>query len=222
MGIRNCFVEKPALLSTYPRLEVQLSFSTYARRGEGSLAKVYAMRAKGSGLTSKQIFQIKSSFYKHSAIFSYARYFYHTMLSHCHIVLLCCHNYISLFLHELPVSKTKINLAIHHSHKGLVTITKIKTYLKLFSLGVVFDLLQGHQINFQLFFEVKSVGSSLMLKGISFQLLRAEYENPFFAYSRLYLGIWIFLQNRVLFLEWCDIRLNLFYRLSEHSLLKIL
>ena len=38
-----------------------------------------------------------------------------------------------------------------------------------------------------------------MLKGISFQVLRAEYENPFFAYSRLYLGIWIFLQNRVLY-----------------------
>ena len=36
-----------------------------------------------------------------------------------------------------------------------------------------------------------------MLKGISFQVLRAEYENPFFSYSRLYLGIWIFLQNRV-------------------------
>ena len=36
-----------------------------------------------------------------------------------------------------------------------------------------------------------------MLKGISFQVLRAECENPFFAYSRLYLGIWIFLQNRI-------------------------
>ena len=40
-----------------------------------------------------------------------------------------------------------------------------------------------------------------MLKGISFQVLRAEYENPFFAYYRLYLGIWIFLQNRVLYLD---------------------
>ena len=28
-----------------------------------------------------------------------------------------------------------------------------------------------------------------MLKGISFQVLRAEYENPFFAYSRLYFGL---------------------------------
>ena len=34
-----------------------------------------------------------------------------------------------------------------------------------------------------------------MFKGISFQVFRAEYENPFLAYSRLYLGIWIFLQN---------------------------
>ena len=31
-----------------------------------------------------------------------------------------------------------------------------------------------------------------MLKGISFQVLRAEYENPFLAYTRLYLGMWIF------------------------------
>ena len=37
-----------------------------------------------------------------------------------------------------------------------------------------------------------------MLKGISFQVLRPEYENPFFVYSRLYLGTWIFLQSRVL------------------------
>ena len=37
-----------------------------------------------------------------------------------------------------------------------------------------------------------------MLKGISFPVLKAEYENPFYAYSRLYLGIWIFLQNRAL------------------------
>ena len=40
-----------------------------------------------------------------------------------------------------------------------------------------------------------------MLKGTSFQILRAEYENPFLAYSKLYLGIWKFLQNRVLYLE---------------------
>ena len=59
-----------------------------------------------------------------------------------------------------------------------------------------------------------------MLKGISFQVLRAEYENPFFAYSRLYLGIWIFLQKRVLYLKWWDIRLTLFHRYSGHSLLK--
>ena len=61
-----------------------------------------------------------------------------------------------------------------------------------------------------------------MVKGISFQVLRAEYENPFFAYSRLYLGIWIFLQNRVLYLGWWDLILNLFHRFSGHSLLKIL
>ena len=40
-----------------------------------------------------------------------------------------------------------------------------------------------------------------MLKGISFQVLRAEYDYPFLEYSRLYLEIWIFLQNRVLYLE---------------------
>ena len=61
-----------------------------------------------------------------------------------------------------------------------------------------------------------------MLKGISFQVLRAAYENPFFTSSRLCLGIWIFLQNRVLYLEWWDLRLNLFHRFSGHSLLKIL
>ena len=36
-----------------------------------------------------------------------------------------------------------------------------------------------------------------MLKGISFQVLKAEHENPFFTHSRLYLGIWIFLQNQL-------------------------
>ena len=61
-----------------------------------------------------------------------------------------------------------------------------------------------------------------MLKGISFQILRAGYENPFFAYSKLYLGIWRFLQNRVLYLDWWDLRLNLFHGFSGHSLLKIL
>ena len=45
------------------------------------------------------------------------------------------------------------------------------------------------------------MGISLMFKGISFQVLKAEYENPFLVYSRLYLGIWIFLQNLVLYLE---------------------
>ena len=40
-----------------------------------------------------------------------------------------------------------------------------------------------------------------MLEGISFQALRAEHENPTLAYFRLYLGIWIFLQNLVLYLE---------------------
>ena len=61
-----------------------------------------------------------------------------------------------------------------------------------------------------------------MLKEISFQVLRAEYESPFFAYSRLYLGIWIFLQNRVLCLEGWDLRLSFFHRFSWYSLLKIL
>ena len=61
-----------------------------------------------------------------------------------------------------------------------------------------------------------------MLKGISFQVLRAENLNHFCAYSRLYLGIWIFLQNRVLYLEWWDLRLNLFHRFSGYSVLKIL
>ena len=97
--------------------------------------------------------------------------------------------HINIFLHELPFSKSKINLAIHHSHNGVVTITKIKIYLRLFFQEVVFDVFSAHQINFQLFLKSKSVGSSLMLKGISFQVLRAEYENPFFAYPRLYLGI---------------------------------
>jgi len=61
-----------------------------------------------------------------------------------------------------------------------------------------------------------------MLKGISFQVLRAEYEDLFFAYSRLYLGIWLFLQNRVFYLKWWDLRSNLFHRFSGHSLLKML
>ena len=54
-----------------------------------------------------------------------------------------------------------------------------------------------------------------MLKGGSFQVLRAEYENPFFVYSRLYLGIWIFLQNRVLYLEWWDLRSNIQIRITR-------
>ena len=91
------------------------------------------------------------------------------------------YSHINLLLHELPFSKTKINLAIHHGHNGLVKIAKIKIYLWLFFQGVVFDFLSAHQINFQLFSEVKSMGSSLMLKGISFQVLRAEYKNPFSA-----------------------------------------
>ena len=61
-----------------------------------------------------------------------------------------------------------------------------------------------------------------MLKGISFQALIPEYEIPFVACFRLYLGIWIFLQNRVLYLEWWDLRLNLFHKFSGHSLLYIL
>ena len=60
-----------------------------------------------------------------------------------------------------------------------------------------------------------------MLKGISFQVLRAEYENSFLAYSRLYLGIRIFSQNRVLYLKQWDLRWNLFHKFSGHSLLKI-
>ena len=39
-------------------------------------------------------------------------------------------------LHELPFSKTKINLVIHHSHNGLVTITKVKIHLRLFFQGI--------------------------------------------------------------------------------------
>ena len=68
---------------------------------------------------------------------------------------------LTYFLHELPFSKTKTNLAIQHSHYGLVTITKIKIYLRLFFQGVVFDLLSAHQIHFQLFFEVKKRGKFL-------------------------------------------------------------
>ena len=59
----------------------------------------------------------------------------------------------------------------------------------------MFDLFSAHQMHFQLFFEVRKRGKFLMLKGISFRALTAEYENPFLAYSRLCLGIWIFLQN---------------------------
>ena len=65
---------------------------------------------------------------------------------------------LTYFLHELPFSKTKINLAMHHSHNGLITIRKIKIYLKLFFQGVVFDLLSAHKTHFQLFFEVKKRG----------------------------------------------------------------
>ena len=63
--------------------------------------------------------------------------------------------------------------------------------------------------------------SSLMLKGISFQALRAEYENPFSAYSRLYLGVWIFLQNLVMHLEQWDLRWYSFRRFCGYSLFKI-
>ena len=67
----------------------------------------------------------------------------------------------------------------------------------------MFDLLSAHQIHFPLFFEVKKRGKFPNAKGDFIPgFLRAEYENPFFAYSRLYLGIWIFLQNRGLYLEW--------------------
>ena len=61
-----------------------------------------------------------------------------------------------------------------------------------------------------------------MCREISFQVLRAVYENPFLACPRLYLGILIFLQNRVFYLEYWDLRLSLFHRFSGHSLLKIL
>ena len=73
-------------------------------------------------------------------------------LYHIHI------NILTYVLHELPFSKTKINLAIHHSHNGLVTITKSKIYLRLFFQGVVYDVLSAHQIHFQLFFEVTERG----------------------------------------------------------------
>ena len=73
-------------------------------------------------------------------------------------MFLYIHIHINLFLHELPFSKTEVNLVLHHSHNGLVTITKIKVYLRLFFQGVVFVLLSAHQIHFQLFFEMKKRG----------------------------------------------------------------
>ena len=72
-----------------------------------------------------------------------------------------------------------------------LTITKAEKILRLFFLGVVYDLFLADQMHFQLLFA----------KRTSFQALRVEYANPFLAYSRLYLGIWIFLQNHVLYLE---------------------
>ena len=48
----------------------------------------------------------------------------------------------------------------------------------------MFDLFSAHQIYFQLFLEVAQRGKFRMLREISFQILRAEYENPFLAYSR--------------------------------------
>ena len=39
--------------------------------------------------------------------------------------------HINLFLHQLLFSKIKVNLAIHHSHNALITITKIKIFLKI-------------------------------------------------------------------------------------------
>ena len=65
---------------------------------------------------------------------------------------------LTYFLHELPFRKTKINLAMHHSHNGLITITKIKIYLRVFFQGIVFGLLSAHQIHVKLFFEVKKRG----------------------------------------------------------------
>ena len=40
-----------------------------------------------------------------------------------------------------------------------------------------------------------------MLEGISSQVLRAEYDTPFLAYSIVYLGIWKFLLSCALYLE---------------------
>ena len=51
----------------------------------------------------------------------------------------------------------------------------------------MFDLFSVHQIRFHLFFEVIERGKPQMLIGVSFHVLKAEYENPFLAYSRLYL-----------------------------------
>ena len=45
----------------------------------------------------------------------------------------------------------------------------------------MFDLFSAHQIHFQLFFEVTERGKFPRLKRISFEVLRAEYENPFLA-----------------------------------------
>ena len=63
----------------------------------------------------------------------------------------------------------------------------------------MFDLFSTHQIHFQLFFEVAERGKYPNAYGDFIPSF--EYENPFLAYSILYLGIWILLQNYVLYLE---------------------
>ena len=100
------------------------------------------------------------------------------------------HSHINLFLHKSPFSKTNINKTIHHNHNGLATITKtkIKTHPGRSSRGSCLIYCKLIKYIFSCFLKRQSVGSSLTLKGISFQVLKAEYENPFLAYSRLCLG----------------------------------
>ena len=60
----------------------------------------------------------------------------------------------------------------------------------------MFDLFSANHLHFQLFFEVTERGK-LPSPG-----LRAEHENPFLAYSRLYLGIWMFC--RIVYCIWSN------------------
>ena len=81
-----------------------------------------------------------------------------------------------------PFKKYYFNVQLTLNKKEKSTIKP-----RLFLQAVVFDLFSAHQTHFQFFLKRQSVGSSLMLKEVSFQALRAGYENAFLAYSRLYL-----------------------------------